>query len=418
MNGRRMCRWVAVTVWVLMSASGRLAWAAPAVDVSTLSGKVMCGYQGWFNCEGDGAERGWFHWTKRGGGLKPGNAKVDLWPDVSELGPSERFATGFTNAAGKSAEVFSSFRRETVLRHFRWMEEAGIDGVFLQRFAVDVFGEAGRRHNDAVLAHAREGARTSGRTFAMMYDLSGLGAEQMGRVIEDWGRLSGELRVTEDPRYLRHHGKPLVAVWGVGFNDRRKYTLMECRRLVEFLREQGCAVMLGVPTYWRELRNDSLTDPALHEIVRLADVVSPWTVGRYRNPVEVRRHQEKLLVPDLKWCADARVDYLPVVFPGFSWRNMHGGPLDAIPRLKGGFLWSQFVAAKRAGAGMAYVAMFDEVDEGTAIFKCTNEPPVDGESKFIGYEGLPSDFYLRLTGASTKLMRGEIPVTEELPFAK
>ena len=81
--------------------------------------------------------------------------------------------------------------------------------------------------NDAVLAHAREGARTSGRTFSMMYDLSGLGAEQMGRAIEDWRRLSGELRVTEDPRYLRHHGKPLVAVWGVGFNDQRKYTLLE-----------------------------------------------------------------------------------------------------------------------------------------------------------------------------------------------
>ncbi|MEI9897852.1 MAG: hypothetical protein WDN28_29340 [Chthoniobacter sp.] len=29
------------------------------VDTGTLTGKVMCGYQGWFNCEGDGANRGW-----------------------------------------------------------------------------------------------------------------------------------------------------------------------------------------------------------------------------------------------------------------------------------------------------------------------------------------------------------------------
>src|SRR6185436_8627944 len=53
------------------------------VDTSTLSNKVMCGYQGWFNAEGDGAERGWVHWTKRRGPLAPGNAKIDLWPDVS-----------------------------------------------------------------------------------------------------------------------------------------------------------------------------------------------------------------------------------------------------------------------------------------------------------------------------------------------
>jgi hypothetical protein len=29
------------------------------VDVSTLTGKMMAGYQGWFNCEGDGADLGW-----------------------------------------------------------------------------------------------------------------------------------------------------------------------------------------------------------------------------------------------------------------------------------------------------------------------------------------------------------------------
>ena len=29
--------------------------AADVVDASTLQGKVLLGYQGWFNCEGDGA---------------------------------------------------------------------------------------------------------------------------------------------------------------------------------------------------------------------------------------------------------------------------------------------------------------------------------------------------------------------------
>ena len=34
------------------------------MDTSTLTGKLMAGYQGWFNAEGDGAGRGWNHWTQ------------------------------------------------------------------------------------------------------------------------------------------------------------------------------------------------------------------------------------------------------------------------------------------------------------------------------------------------------------------
>lgn len=389
-----------------------------SVDASTLTGKVMCGYQGWFNCEGDGAGRGWVHWTRRGGGLNPGNAKVDLWPDVSELGPDERFATGFTNANGQPFEVFSSFKRATVLRHFEWMREYGIDGAFVQRFVVDLQSPAGLAHNNAVLGYCREGARRSGRCFVVMYDLSGMGSNSLAQVPNDWLALHGSMLVTGDASYLKHRGKPLVALWGVGFNDHRRYTLAECRQLVVWFKQMGCSVMIGVPTYWRELKNDALADPMLHEVVRLADVVSPWTVGRYRTPEEVRRHEEELLKPDLAWCAKAGVDYLPVVFPGFSWHNMNGGPLDQIPRRKGGFLWSQFLSAKRAGAQMVYVAMFDEVDEGTAIFKCDNNVPADERSRFVTYEGLPSDFYLRLTGAGGKLMRGEIPLSEDLPFLK
>ena len=343
--------------------------------------------------------------------------KRDLRPLARRLGTrrGRTYPTGFRLADGQSAEVFSSYNRATVLRHFQWMRDYGIDGVFVQRFISSLRDPHVRRATDTVLAHCREGANRHGRAYAVMYDLSGVGAGRTREVMDDWRALRTEMHVTGDPAYLRHRGKPLVAVWGIGFNDGRAYTLAECRELVEFLKNDGCAVMLGVPTGWRALERDSIRDPALHDVLKLADVVSPWTVGRYRNPAEVARHAETMWKPDIAWCAREQLDYLPVVFPGFSWSNMNGGPLDEIPRLKGGFLWSQFAAAKAAGATMIYTAMFDEVDEATAIFKCTNDVPPGGESKFLTYEGLPSDFYLKLTGAGGKMLRGEIPLTETPP---
>jgi len=119
--------------------------------------------------------------------------------------------------------------------------------------------------------------------------------------------------------------------------------------------------------------------------------------------------------PDIQWCTEHGKQYMPVVFPGFSWHNMNANsPQNQIPRLKGQFLWSQYMADKAAGATMVYQAMFDEVDEGTAIFKVTNDPPV-GASTFVTYEGLPSDFYLKLVGQAAKVVRGEMKPIETVP---
>ena len=109
---------------------------------------------------------------------------------------------------------------------------------------------------------------------------------------------------------------------------------------------------------------------------------------------------------------------MPVVFPGFSWFHQKGDPLGKTPRLKGEFFWSQIVGAQRAGADMIYVAMFDEVDEGTAIFKCTNNPPTGDGVPFLTYEGLPSDYYLWLAGQAGRLLRGEIQPTDSIPDRK
>jgi len=380
----------------------------------SLRGKVVAGYQGWFTAPGDGSGQGWRHYSKQGK-FEPGQCSIDLWPDVSELSDAEKVVTPFRHADGSRAFVFSSHNRDTVLRHFRWMQDYELDGVFVQRFVVATRGPRDLRHCNTVLAHCREGANRYGRVYAVMYDLSGLQAGGTQYLIDDWKQLVDRMRLGRDEAdkaYLRHDGKPVVAVWGVGFNDDRGYTLAECDKLLDFLRSDprygGNTLLVGVPTGWRTLDRDAVKETALHEVLRHADIVSPWTVGRYHSPETAARHAERDWKADLAHCREQKQDYLPVVFPGFSWHNMRPeSPSNVIPRLKGEFLRSQFIAAKRAGAEMIYVAMFDELDEGTAIFKCTNDPPI-GTSTFIDYEGLPSDAYLRLIGRAGRHLRGEI----------
>jgi hypothetical protein len=399
----------------------------PRVDTSTLTGKVVCGYQAWFRCEGDGANNGWHHYAA-GGKFEPGRSHIEMWPDMTELGPDERFATAFRHADGTTAEVFSSVKPATIQRHFRWMREHGIDGVFLQRFATSTREPRFRKPMDEIITHCRAAAKEAGRGWSLMYDLTGLKAGQSTVVIEDWKRLVNDKRMARDgsdAAYFRHRGKPLVALWGLGFKE-NPLTIEEWSTLITFLREDkefgGCAVMVGVPYWWRTLNRDCIADPKLHELLAKVEIVSPWAVGRLGTPQDAAKREEMVLKPDIGWCRERGVDYLPVIFPGFSWQNLEKSrgreaKLDQIPRLGGKFFWSQALAAKRAGAGMAYVAMFDEMDEATAIFKTTNQPPV-GESKFLADPSLPSDYYLWLTGQIGGLFRGELPAEGELPPAR
>ena len=371
---------------------------------------VLCGYQGWFRCEGDGSGNGWHHYAAEGK-FEPGHAHIDLWPDVGELGKDERFATPFRHADGRVAEVFSSVHGDTIRRHFRWMHEYGIDGVFLQRFATRTRDPRSRDPMDRVLGHCKQSAAAEKRKWALMYDLSGLKPADFTSVADDWKRLhaDGPMRGGNDPAYLGYGGKPLVALWGLGFND-RPAALDEWETLIRFFKSDGMAVMVGVPCYWRTLGRDSIRDARLLEIIARADIVSPWSVGRFRTPEDAAKRAETLLKPDIAWCRERRLGYLPVAFPGFSWHNLQKSrgreeKPNAIPRRGGGFLWSQAVAAKHAGADSLYIAMFDELDEGTAIFKITQDPPV-GNSPFVSEPALRSDHYLRLTGEIGKLMKG------------
>ena len=375
------------------------------VRFKSIRNLVMAGYQGWFNTPEDGAGLGWKHFEKEKE-FKPGKCTIDLWPDVSEY--EKTYETAFKLPDETPAKVFSSYDASTTDLHFKWMKQYGIDGVFMQRFVVSIRNQKGKDNYNKILNNAVLSAEKYDRAICLMYDLSGMEAGEEDILIRDWTELCEKYKLVSrnNNHYVYHHGKPLVAVWGIGFNDRRKYGYEQVKKIIDFLKSEGCSILVGVPTHWRTLTIDAVSDTRLLELVKQADIVHPWLVGRFDN--NTYEPYRKSIEEDIKWCKANGKDYMPVLFPGFSWHNMKkDAPQNMIPRLGGRFFWKQVKGAVDAGAESLYLAMFDEIDEGTAFFKCTNTPPV-GESSFITYEGEAPDHYLWLAGEAAKYLRGEL----------
>jgi hypothetical protein len=383
---------------------------------------VMAGYQGWFAAEGDDSQRGWYHY-KNGCGFAPECSSIDMWPDMAEY--TKKYVTPFQYPDGSDAYLYSPYDEESVDLHFKWMKEYEIDGVHMQRFVGEIkpSNTKGKRHFNKVLENALKAAKKYGRAISVMYDLSGSDSNDLTYLEQDWQELQSIFNLfdnQENPTYLRHNGKPLVTLWGVGFNDGRNYSINDVDKLVAKLKgpSNRVSIMLGVPYYWRTLGGDTENNPALLELIKKVDIIMPWAVGRYN----IGGYNADISKKDMEWAAGNGVDYVPLVFPGFTWGNLRKDPslYNQIPREQGDFLWKQVAGAKGSGAKSLYVAMFDEVDEGTAIYKVSpeNKVPLNGkdEFKFVGIEeNLQSDYYLWLTGHAANWFHGETSYGEVKP---
>ena len=378
------------------------------VDSTTLHRKLLFGYQGWFGCPDDGSPLGaWEHWFRRGAPASAETLRVDMWPDVSELGPDERCATPLSLPSGRPAQVYSAYNPTTVDRHFRWLRQYDLAGVFLQRFTSQLDNPAVLGFRDAVARNVRTAAESHGRVFAIMYDISGHPRETVTEALKrDWVRSVDTLRLTDSPRYLRHNGRPLLAIWGLGFTDRSP-TPAQAAEMIDFFKNNPnpryrVTLLGGVPARWRTLTRDSQRDPEWAGVYRSFDILSPWTIGRFRDAQGIDRFYADEVAKDLSETRRLGIEYLPVVYPGFSWHNMNrAAPFNPIPRRGGRFYWRQVERALSAGAAMLYGAMFDEVDEGTAMFKVAAsrlEAPIEVPIVTTDADGepLPSDWYLRL----------------------
>ncbi len=407
----------------------QLVKPADTVDPSTLTGKLIMGYQGWFNCPGDGTAVGWWHWFT---GPDP---TVDFLPNAADYPTAEQCVTTMLDATGNSVNLFSDANPATVETHFAWMRQYGLDGVALQRFAVDLLDAPTFEARNIVLANVRKAAEDNGRVFFVMYDLTGLPNSRLNTVTNDWKRLELE-GITSSPAYLHHRGHPLLALWGLGFSG-RALTPFDTLNLLKSLDEAsakyvGVTIMGGVPSFWRTGAVDASSDPQWKLVWRRLGVLSPWSVGRFDNDASADMYSKAVWVNDLAATRALGVDYMPVLFPGYSFANTNrslGQPdpiSNQIPRQCGRFYWRQVYDALGAGATMLYGAMFDELNEGTAMFKMlpqASEVPVNGIPpgySFVTLDAdgcpLPSDWYLSLAGAATAALHSGAPPSPNLPL--
>ena len=405
------------------------------VDTRTLSGKVLVGYQGWFGCPKDGSDHSvWRHWFRAKRQASPVKVTIDHWPDVSEY-PAEQlcYKTGFKFRPGVEAPLFSAYHPETVDTHFRWMREYGIDGAFQQWFTSKFNDENAFEFRNQVTRNVMAAAENHGRGFAILLDVSGHSEKTL---VEDvkalWKHLVDKIKVTQSPAYLRHNGRPVLAIRNLG-KPNRPGTPDQYMELINYF--QGGAnprlratLVGGLPAYWRTLGDDSQDDPRWADVYRSFDIIHGWPVGRFKDERTADTFNANVVAGDIEEATSLGAGYMAVVWPGFSNHNLTRVATDrprerlnAIPRRHGQFFWRQIFNALSLDVDMLYIAMFDEVDEGTAIFKMTSQRkdlPRQGRFVPLSENGVvvPNDWYLRLAGEAKRAMLSRKLVSESMPI--
>ena len=368
-------------------------------------GKVTVGYQGWFACPGDGAPiGGWWHWSRdRFQPPSPSNTTIVSWPDTRDY--THTYPTAYPNlGTGQTASLFSSYDQQTVDTHFKWMQTYGIDTAALQRF--NPMGDEGPTR-DAMAQKVRTSAEATGRKFYIMYDVSGWSTMQ-NEIKTDWStKMTAH---TASGMYARQNGKPVVCIWGFGFNDdNHNFTAAACLDVINWFKGQGCYVIGGVPTYWREGKNDSRA--GYLDVYHAFNAISPWMVGRTGDVDGLDWFYTNVNVADQADCTANGIDYQPCVLPG---------DLSAGARRHGDYYWRSIYNMVRLGAQGLYVSMFDEFNEGNQIAKTAEtaaDTPAGAGIRALDEDGThcDADYYLRITTDGGKMLKGQIALTATRP---
>jgi len=235
-------------------------------------------------------------------------------------------------------------------------------------------------------------AQAYDRKFYIMYDATGW-TNMETEMPADW--TANMSKYISSSAYAHQNGKPVVGIWGFGFNDtQHPWTAAACQSVINFFEGQGCYVMGGVPTYWRTGVNDSRA--GYLSVYSSFNMISPWMVGRIGTAADSDSFYTNVNVGDQAYCNANGIDYQPCVLPG---------DVSANQRANGTFMWEQFYNMVRVGAQGIYISMFDEYGEGNQIAKtAATQAGVPAGSGLLSLDqdgtACSSDYYLRLTAES------------------
>jgi fibronectin type 3 domain-containing protein/lysophospholipase L1-like esterase len=382
-------------------------------------GKVTVGYQGWFSTAGDGSPvNGW------------GHDNLEMWPDCREYAmpyagcPFSQGGVGepafFGNLGnGQPATMFSAYDQQVVNTHFNWMAQNDIDCAALQRFANEITpGSTIKAQRDGMAIKVMNAALATGRKFFIEYDASGHSTMDADIKLDWTNTIVNTLHLTSSPAYAHQNGKPVVGVYGMGYATAPNPgpgSTNDCMDLINFLKAQGCYVMGGVPGQWRTGTGDSA--PNFMPVYQMMDLIGPWAVGRATDSGYL-----PYLTADFASCNSNGMDYLPNAYPGTSFFNSNGSssPKNQFPRNAGNFLWTQLSDMASIHAPSVFIAMFDEMNEATPIFKCAEDAsmiPTNNWFLTLDADGThcSSDFYLRLVKDGGDMLKGLLPLTFTRP---
>ena len=111
----------------------------------------------------------------------------------------------------------------------------------------------------------------------------------------DWKALNKTYKLTELCSYMREANKPVLVIWGIGFNQ-RPWTLRYANDVLNIFKNSkiqthNTYLVAGVPSYWRTLQKDSKS----HD-----------------------RYIQNVTNPNILETEKLKIGYMPLVFPGLS----------------------------------------------------------------------------------------------------